>query len=185
MNMRRGSPGTISVLAGVCWLLLGLVLTAPVSYGQTAIWPKFRSDLRNTGRSPSTGPDNPGVTWQFGTGGTVLSSAAIGADGVSYVGSFDGGLYALNPDGTQRWRFNAGAPIVSSPAIDDEGLIYFGADNGILYVLDASGALVWQFNADGAIQSSPAPFQGVAYFGTQAGTVYTSSYSSSLRFSTA
>ena len=41
--------------------------------------------------------------WSFTTGGGVISSPAIGADGTIYVGSVDGQLYVLNPDGTQKW----------------------------------------------------------------------------------
>ena len=35
--------------------------------------------------------------WSYATGGTVSSSAAIGADGTVYTGSFDRKLYAFSP----------------------------------------------------------------------------------------
>ena len=38
----------------------------------------------------------------------IHSSPAIGADGTIYVGSDDGKLYAINPDGTQKWAFTTG-----------------------------------------------------------------------------
>ena len=37
------------------------------------------------------------------------------------------GLYALNPDGTQRW-FYPGVGSISSPAIGADGTIYIGDD---------------------------------------------------------
>ena len=49
--------------------------------------------------------------WKFTTLGSsiVRSSPAIGADGTIYFGSEGGrsyaGIYALNPDGTQKWYF--------------------------------------------------------------------------------
>lgn len=43
--------------------------------------------------------------WEFLTGGVVYSSPAIGTDGTIYVGSGDGKLYAINPDGTKKWEF--------------------------------------------------------------------------------
>lgn len=58
------------------------------------------------------------------------SSAAIGNDGTIYVGNYDGFVYAMNPDGTQKWRFNVGGNIDSSPAIGVDGNIYVGDFNG-------------------------------------------------------
>ncbi len=168
-NIRLGAAGVLVVCLG----LLGAVLPASVSYGQTTIWPKFRHNLQNTAQSPFTGPALPGVSWQVDTGSNIVSSAAIGRDGVSYVGTFAGDLYAINPDGTERWVFDLGAnSILSSPAIDDEGFIYFGADNNIFYALDPAGALAWNFAADGPVRSSPAVLDNVAYFGTENGSVY-------------
>jgi outer membrane protein assembly factor BamB len=50
------------------------------------------------------GPDGSPL-WQYRTGGPIHSVPAISADDTIYVGSDDGYLYALRPDGTERWRF--------------------------------------------------------------------------------
>lgn len=60
-----------------------------------------------------------------------------------YVGSRDGGLVALNGNGTLRWRFpldgsSLGGPFTSSPAIGLE-TIYVATPSGFLYSLDGAG----------------------------------------------
>jgi outer membrane protein assembly factor BamB len=51
------------------------------------------------------------------------------------VGSFDGKLYALDPDGTQKWEFVTGAVVYSSPAIGADGTIYVGSNDSNLYAI--------------------------------------------------
>ena len=47
-------------------------------------------------------------------------------DGTIYFGTFNGRLWAVNPNGTKKWVFRAGREIKSSPAIGADGIIYFG-----------------------------------------------------------
>ena len=92
------------------------------------------------------------------------SSPAIGSDGTLYVGSMDGRLYAVNPDGTQKWVFTTGDIIYSSPAISSDGTIYVGSDDNKLYAVNPDGGQKWAFTTvdpiedvyTGRIQSSPA-----------------------------
>src|SRR5208282_3929141 len=67
--------------------------------------------------------------WKFAASSSTdyFFSPAIGADGTIYVVSFDGALYAVNPDGTQKWAFLTGHQVESSPAIGPDGTIYFGS----------------------------------------------------------
>ncbi len=51
----------------------------------------------------------------------------MGADETVYVGSFDGYLYALNPNGALRWRYLTGSPVGSSPAVGADGTLYVGS----------------------------------------------------------
>jgi outer membrane protein assembly factor BamB len=50
------------------------------------------------------------LKWKFKTEGNVLSSAAVGGDGVIYFGSEDGYFYALSPTGRLKWKFPAREP---------------------------------------------------------------------------
>lgn len=121
-----------------------------------APWPMFRHDLHHTGRSDLYGPRSPALRWRYATGGAVRSSPAVAADGTVYVGSDDGYLYALNPNGRLRWRYHTGAAVESSPAIALDGTVYVGSNDNYVYALNPSGSLKWRFFTIGMVHSSPA-----------------------------
>ncbi|WP_333639944.1 PQQ-binding-like beta-propeller repeat protein, partial [Methanococcus maripaludis] len=73
--------------------------------------------------------------WRFKTGKRIESSPVIGNTDTIYFGSYDGHLYAINPDGTEKWNFETGSWIIATPAIDENGTIYFGTRNGKFYAL--------------------------------------------------
>ena len=81
--------------------------------------------------------------WTFATGGKVVCSPAVAADGTVCFGSLDGKFYALNPDGTKRWDFVSGGFGFgeSSPAIGPDGVVYVGSYDGFLYALNGSAPL--------------------------------------------
>jgi outer membrane protein assembly factor BamB len=54
----------------------------------------FRGNSAHTGIYAGSGPRQLGVKWIFKAGGPIVASAAI-ADGLIYIGSMDGNLYAL------------------------------------------------------------------------------------------
>ena len=114
--------------------------------------------------------------WRYETGDRVYSSPFV-SDGVVYVGSYDGFLYALDAEsGALRWRYETDGWVVSSPFVSD-GVVYVGStiydsDDGFLYALDAeSGALRWRYETDGWV-ASPVVSDGVVYVGSD-GSVYT------------
>ena len=86
-----------------------------------------------------------GKKWSFQTGYDVDSSPAIGSDGTIYVGSRDGNLYAINPDGSRKWAFEAGRIQDSSPAIGSDGTIYVGSRDDYLYAINPDGSRKWRF----------------------------------------
>ena len=67
----------------------------------------------------------------------MLSSAAV-SDGIVYIGSLDGKIYALNAsDGKLVWSFTTGGQVASSPAVSG-GEVYVGSSDGKVYALNAS-----------------------------------------------
>ncbi|MDJ0764325.1 MAG: PQQ-binding-like beta-propeller repeat protein [Myxococcota bacterium] len=75
-------------------------------------------------------------------------SPAIGADGTIYAAGSDiegnSGLYAINPNGTEKWRFTINDGIeYSSPAIGVDGTIYVSAFHGNLYAVHPNGTEKW------------------------------------------
>ena len=97
-----------------------------------------------------------------------LSSPTI-ANGVLYVGSGDGYVYALSAQsGELRWKYRTGDVVHASPAVAN-GLVYVGSWGGFFYALDATtGQLRWRFKTGEdttifnqvGIQSSATVFAG-------------------------
>ncbi len=119
--------------------------------------------------SPSTatsgsGAPGAGPIWTFTTGGWVLT-APVMVDGVVYVGSDDGSLYALAADsGELLWSFATGDAIRSVPTVVD-GTVYFGSNDNHLYAVDAAtGEELWRHDTGDWVQYSPAVGNGMVYF---------------------
>lgn len=99
----------------------------------------------------------------------ITSSSPAVVNGVVYVGSDDGKVYALNAStGKTLWSFQAGIQaIASSPAVV-AGVVYVGGSDYNVYALNASkGQVLWSFATGGGYVSSPAVARGVVYIGQQ------------------
>jgi hypothetical protein len=110
----------------------------------------FRGNPRHTGVYEATGPAKfSQVKWKFHTAGMVIGSPTL-ANGIIYVGSTDGNLYAVDAEsGAQKWKFEAHSRIPSTPAVAG-GVVYFSAYDGNFYAADATtGTLKWKFKTEG------------------------------------
>lgn len=119
-------------------------------------WPSFRRCATHQGRSTLIGPPDSETVDEHLTGGDIESSPAIGADGMIYVGSYDGYLYAIRPDMTRAWRYQTLGAIRSSPAIATDGTIYVGSNDGRVYAINPNGTLKWSYQTLSPVRSSPA-----------------------------
>jgi outer membrane protein assembly factor BamB len=73
----------------------------------------------------------------------VVSSPAIGSNGLIYFGCFDKRLYTVNLTGNQVWRYFTQNPITSSPGIGADGTVYVGSGDGFVYSFNGlTGTLV-------------------------------------------
>lgn len=147
--------------------------TMPASISGSSTVAMFRGDPAHTGAMAGPGPAGRIYrAWRFDAGGEIYSSPAV-ADGLVYVGSKSGFLYALDErSGAERWRKDLGEYIVrSSPAVVD-GAVYIGGGYS-LFALDAAfGKDVWKGIIPFAGPSSPTVLDGVVYIGSQGGGVY-------------
>jgi outer membrane protein assembly factor BamB len=136
--------------------------------------------------------DSGAVRWSFESrehiyGSPALAHDADGRTSAIYIGSADGSVYAVRPDGSLIWRYDTGDPVRSSPALGrkpsgDGGIVYVGSSNGKLYALDAeTGARRWSFDTtpDGAplrdrddLNGSPALGKRGVYIGGEHGRVW-------------
>jgi len=162
-----------------------------------AAQPTFHGDNTRSGVYDAAAPvAGPKVAWKFRTGAPIVSSAAV-VDGVVYIASDDGFLYALDEaSGALEWQFETQGRIAASPAVSD-GVVYFGSYDGAFHAVDAAtgqekwkfeGAFERRFAAPGIhgnlpahqvmpdawdfYQSSPAVDHGHVYFGSGDGNVY-------------
>jgi outer membrane protein assembly factor BamB len=174
--------------------LVCLVLAvAPGALAQST----FHGSIARTGVYDSPGPTKlTGAKWSFKTNGPIVSSPAI-ANGVVFIGSLDGSLYAIDQEtGQQKWKTDPTDSISSSPAVFD-GIVYYLSYDRALYAVAAdTGTVKWLFATNGerrfeakglhglaptdqniadpmdVFLSSPAVFHGRVYFGSSDGHVY-------------
>ncbi len=178
----------VSLITGVFVAFFGQLADAQTT---------FHGNVERTGVCESAGPARlSDVKWAFKTEGPVIASPAV-VEGVVYVGSLDGCLYAVDQKtGVQKWKCKTGGPITSSPAIAD-GRVYFNCNDGHFYALKSdTGVVEWKFKTRGErrfqapglhgaspkgqmmpdpfdiFTSSPALCQGCVYFGSGDGNVY-------------
>lgn len=86
---------------------------------------------------------------------SCIYNCAVAADGTIYVGSTNGKLYALAPDGTQKWAFQSQSKVTCAPAVAPDGTVYFGSQDTYLYALGADGHLKWKYRTNGPVYSAP------------------------------
>src|SRR3984893_10075301 len=123
--------------------------------------------------------------WQGLMGDLVDFSSPAVVNGVAYIGSFDGKLYAFNANGCAPqaecdplWTGTTGNGIYSSPAVA-KGIVYVGSSDHPLYAFNAAGcgsascSPLWIGPTGSAIlESSPLVADGVVYIGSYDNKLY-------------
>jgi len=138
-----------------------------------ARWPSLGGDYSRSGLSAERGPAEGCVKWTFETGGAVLASPTVGADGRIHLACEDGTLYTLDADGSLLWSFDVNTPLLSAPSIGPGGRLYVGGRNGTLTAIDADGSRPWTYFTAGEIYSSPAvAANGDVFAGSADGTLH-------------
>ena len=141
---------------------LGYIFSSPVVDENNSI---YFGDC--TGYINALYSSNGTLKWRYKTGDWVMSSPAIGSDGIVYCGSHDHNLYALYPNGTLKWQFPTGDWIRASPSIADDGTIYVGSYDDYLYALYPNGTLKWKLKAGYGCDSNPSiADDGTIYVGS-------------------
>ena len=115
------------------------------------------------------------LKWQYQQIGSRIfaSSPAIGSDDTVYVGTWDGCLYAIYPNGQLRWRYQTESLIRSSPSISDNGIVYIGSGDQHLYAIYPNGSLKWRYQTTGSVDSGPSiSNDGTVYVGSNDQNLY-------------
>ena len=113
--------------------------------------------------------------WAVSIGGNSTSTPAI-HEGVVFIGSDDGNVYALDAtaSGAVLWTYPTGDSVWASPAVAD-GKVYVGSLNHWFYALDEqTGGLVWSYYTGSAsrLVSSPAVAGGMVYVCDSSGEIF-------------
>ena len=110
-------------------------------------------------------------------GGAVVSSFALDAEGILYVGTLGSNLSAIDAaSGDVKWTAQTKGWLWSKPVLVDDS-VYLSDQDGNVYALDAqNGAVRWQIQPDTgedrAIISTPILVEDTLYFASQAGILY-------------
>lgn len=112
--------------------------------------------------------------WNYRTKRAIMSSPHVNMDeGICYVGSTDGYMYALDAgNGFNSWRFRTNGPIIASP-YEADGMLFFGSTDCILYAVNAqNGREKWRHVFNKPIVASPVVHKGALYVGCTDETFY-------------
>jgi outer membrane protein assembly factor BamB/formylglycine-generating enzyme required for sulfatase activity len=103
----------------------------------------WRGNAGRTGEFAGTGPLRaPRELWRFNAGAPIRSSPVV-FDGVVYVGSENGILFAIDlATGAEKWRYAAAAPVIASPAVF-AGKVFILNARGMHAVDAVTGAAAW------------------------------------------
>ena len=154
-------------------------------------WPMFKNQTSRMGFNSletTIGKDNAQfltLSWVGVMGDLVDYSSPAVVDGVVYVGSIDGNLYAFDANGCGQSSCNpqwVGAMdnqyyTLSSPAVAN-GTVFIGSENHKLYAFAAKGcgqgtcSPLWTGMTGGAVFSSPLVANNVVYVGSEDGRLY-------------
>jgi hypothetical protein len=106
----------------------------------------------------------PVERFRFHAGASLLAPAGVGSDGSVCVGTADGYIHMLGPDGSFRWSFSVHGAVTRRPIF--VGQLWFVATSfARIYALTTEGALFWVFRPPSAPVSELAPdATGIAYF---------------------
>jgi len=154
----RAARRSLGVAASIVALTTALGVVAAALQGPAAsdAWPMFRGSSALAGVSATSFPAPLRPRWSYQAKDAIESTAAI-ADGVVYVGSMDGSLYAIDlATGALRWQYQTKSQVGESSPLVHGGLVYIGDLDGVIHAVDVpTGKARWTFKTDGEIKSSP------------------------------
>lgn len=97
------------------------------------------------------------LAFRFGAGSGLFARPGIGPDGSIYLGSGDGYVHALSPDGAFRWSYTVKGR-VAAPPVEEPGTrrVFVLTSEQRLYALEHDSRLRWVFTLPAAPKSEMA-----------------------------
>lgn len=160
----KPSVSLLTALLRLCPLLL-------LSTACLADWPVERGDAGSTGAADGALPEEPALLWKYEPVDSAFETTPVVANGVAYLGDFDGTVHAIRvADGSVVWtnRFEETGFLAAGAIVD--GDLVIGDDRGIVRRLSAAeGSVVWQADAESEVRAGPMPHAAVVLVTTEAG----------------
>lgn len=111
--------------------------------------------------------------WHKPTAGHVRTAPVIHPSRMIVIGTTEGTLIALRPDGSVVWEVSLGGALEGAASVDDEGRIYVGSGRGEVVQLDPDGQILWRFATGDEVRATPAIARdGTIVVGSYDGFVY-------------
>lgn len=172
-SSRRVSLCKVLCLIGV---LVLFVWASGEAQPASSPWPMAQQNATRTSAATVTGPAVGQLSWTLSELqiGPISRSPVIGPDGTIYVGSDNGLLYAVSPEGLILWSFDPQPCVtppcnptgLSAPAVAADGTIYVafgvhvnegGEGQGGLVAVSPNGTELWRY-------TQPASAIGLFFF---------------------
>ncbi|HLI08953.1 MAG TPA: PQQ-binding-like beta-propeller repeat protein [Ktedonobacteraceae bacterium] len=167
----KTSEGKRYILSFFALLLLLLLLLCLPACG--TILPSTTSSATPMPSNSSNIPSGKGMNPEPGTNGKPAplpnghSESIIISNGVAYVGSDNGSLYALDTaGGDERWSYKIGASVSVFSISND--VVYATGNTGLYALKAGNGKLLWRYQGNKLI-SQVIVVAGVVYTATAAG----------------
>lgn len=124
--------------------------------------------------------------WHKPTAGHVRTAPAIHPARLIIVGTIEGTLIALRPNGEIAWEVRLGGAIEGAASIDDEGHIHVGTARGEIVQVDLMGHVKWRYATGDEVRATPAVARdGTIIVGSYDGHVYALQPDGTLRWKVA
>lgn len=106
--------------------------------------------------------DSGKPVWKYDAASGVASMPGVSESGV-FVGTLDGRVVSISPEGELNWETGVGGTVNSTP-IPAGDRVFFGSSDRRVYCVDAGdGSIRWSFEALGPVEASPCIDAGLVY----------------------
>src|SRR5260370_7802205 len=139
------------------WLFLSilfilLIVSACGKNSATVSSNPFSNIPQGKGTTPEPGTDGKAIPYPYG-----LSESMIGSNGVDFVGSDNGKVYAFNgANGHILWQNDAGNPVDVFAVVNGTVYAYANSDSsGVMYALASSNVnIIWRYRVNDYISGA-------------------------------
>jgi outer membrane protein assembly factor BamB len=113
-----------------------------------------------------------GIRWKLDAGSPIPAAPAVGPDGTVYVGTADGYLFGVGPEGVLAWSYTLEGAVVWAPVVEASGRLYVATAAQRLYSLLPGGTLGWQARTPARVDTELALAPAGVVFGGEDGAVW-------------